>query len=122
MIADHTRAVVYLLSDGVVPSNVSRGYVARRLLRRVVLKGRLLGLRKPFVGAVAESVVQLSQACDPAVEGNRGRLLEEISREEERFTATIAAGTWIPNKYTKHTHKKTFLCDPAVNLSNSPEL
>ena len=92
VIADHTRAVVYLLSDGVIPSNVSRGYVARRLLRRVVLKGRLLGIRKPFVGSVAEAVVSLSQGCDPAVEGNKSRLLEEISREEGRFTATISAG------------------------------
>jgi alanyl-tRNA synthetase len=96
VIADHTRAVVYLLSDGVVPSNVSRGYVVRRLLRRVVLKGRLLGLRKPFVAAVAEAVVALSRGCDPAVEGNRKRLTEEITREEERFTATISAGTLIP--------------------------
>lgn len=98
MIADHTRAVVYLLSDGVVPSNIARGYVARRLLRRVVLKGRLLGIRKPFVAQVADAAVSLSHGCDPGVEKNRARLLEEITREEERFTATIAAGAWIPNK------------------------
>lgn len=94
MIADHTRAVTYMLSDGVVPSNVGRGYVVRRLLRRVVLKGRLLGLRKPFVAAVAQAAVKLSGGCDPAVEANWEKMVkEEISREEERFTATITAGS-----------------------------
>jgi alanyl-tRNA synthetase len=92
VIADHTRAVVYMLSDGVVPSNVGRGYVARRLLRRVVLKGRLLGISEPFVAAVADAAIKLSPECDPAVEKHRQRVLDEISREEERFLATITAG------------------------------
>ena len=83
---------------------MARGYVARRLLRRVVLKGRLLGLRKPFVGRVAEAVVGLSQGCDPDVEGNKAQLLEEISREEERFTATIAAGSLQPYLHSIFTY------------------
>jgi alanyl-tRNA synthetase len=67
VIADHTRAVTYLISDGVVPSNLGRGYVVRRLLRRVVLKGRLLGVKKPFVAEVAKVAIDMSGDCDPDV-------------------------------------------------------
>lgn len=67
VIGDHTRAVVYLISDGVLPSNVGRGYVVRRLLRRVVMKGRLLGIRDQFTSQVAEVAINLSAACDPQV-------------------------------------------------------
>lgn len=57
----------YLISDGVVPSNVGRGYVVRRLIRRVVMKGRLLGIQGLFLKQVAEVAVGLSGACDPQV-------------------------------------------------------
>jgi alanyl-tRNA synthetase len=67
VIGDHTRAVAYIISDGVTPSNVGRGYVVRRLLRRVVLKGRLLGIQRLFTRDVAEVAVQLSGGCDPQV-------------------------------------------------------
>lgn len=69
VIGDHTRAVTYLLSDGVIPSNVGRGYVVRRLIRRVVMKGRLLGIKDAFTPAVAEVAVALSGPCDPQVRG-----------------------------------------------------
>ncbi len=67
VIGDHTRAVTYLISDGVLPSNVGRGYVVRRLLRRVVMKGRLLGIRDIFTPQVAQVAVELSGGCDPQV-------------------------------------------------------
>jgi hypothetical protein len=67
VIADHTRAVTYLISGCVVPSNLGRGYVVRRLLRRVVLKGRLLGVKKPFVSEVAKVAIEMSGDCDPDV-------------------------------------------------------
>jgi hypothetical protein len=65
VIADHIRAVVYLVSDGVVPSNLGRGYIVRRLLRRVILKGRLLGIKIPFAATVAEVAISMSGECDP---------------------------------------------------------
>ena len=73
VIGDHTRAVTYLISDGVTPSNVGRGYIVRRLLRRVVMKGRLLGITQTFTPKVAEVAVQLSGACDPQVRWTGGR-------------------------------------------------
>lgn len=71
VIGDHIRAVAYLLSDGVVPSNVGRGYVVRRLLRRVVMKGRLLGIEKLFTAECAKVAVELSGGCDPQVRAAR---------------------------------------------------
>ena len=67
VIADHTRAVVYLVSDRVNPSNIGRGYIVRRLLRRVVLKGRLLGIKEPFIQTVAQVAIDMSGDCDPQV-------------------------------------------------------
>ncbi|PNW79843.1 hypothetical protein CHLRE_08g368900v5 [Chlamydomonas reinhardtii] len=92
VIGDHTRAVTYMLSDGVTPSNTGRGYVLRRLLRRVVMKGRLLGIREVFTPAVAEVAVALSAACDPAVQRNAQRIYDELAREESLFATTLERG------------------------------
>jgi len=92
VIGDHTRAVVYLLSDGVLPTNVGRGYIVRRLLRRVIVKGSLLGISEVFTPRVAEVAVALSGACDPEVAANAARIYEELEGEETRFRRTLAAG------------------------------
>jgi len=92
VIGDHIRAVVYLISDGVLPSNVGRGYVVRRLLRRVIMKGRLLGIREVFTPGVAEVVVSLSGPCDPAVAKNADNIYRELTLEEERFSQTLERG------------------------------
>mmetsp|Transcript_19966 Transcript_19966/g.38269 ORF Transcript_19966/g.38269 Transcript_19966/m.38269 type:complete len:992 (-) Transcript_19966:268-3243(-) len=94
VIGDHTRAVVYLVSDGVNPSNVGRGYVVRRLLRRVVRCGRLIGIdsNQPFTPKVAQVAVDLSGRCDPAVVDNAKRILAELEREELRFVQTLERG------------------------------
>jgi alanyl-tRNA synthetase len=76
VIGDHIRAVAYLISDGVTPSNVGRGYIVRRLLRRVVMKGRLLGIREMFTPKVAQVAVSLSGPCDPQLALNAQRVYE----------------------------------------------
>lgn len=94
------RAIVYLISDGVVPSNIGRGYVARRLIRRVVRNGRLLGIKGDgrgnidgaFTPLIAEKVIALSSHIDEDVKGRAGRILEELKREELRFVQTLERG------------------------------
>ncbi|KHN19971.1 Putative alanine--tRNA ligase, chloroplastic [Glycine soja] len=100
IIGDHMRAIVFLISDGVVPSNVGRGYVVRRLIRRVVRTGRLLGingdgrgdLEGAFLPMIAEKVVELSTHIDADVKNKAPRIFEELKREELRFVQTLERG------------------------------
>ena len=88
--------MVFLLADGVTPSNVGRGYVLRRLLRRAVLKGRRLGVPAslgPFTPLVAAEALRLSPAVDGgAAAGSAPRVLAEMAAEESRFGETLARG------------------------------
>ncbi|MQL97046.1 hypothetical protein Taro_029730, partial [Colocasia esculenta] len=100
IIGDHMRAVVFLISDGVYPSNIGRGYVVRRLIRRVVRTGRLLGIKgdgngnpeAPFLPILAEAVIELSTHIDPEVKASKARILEELRREELQFVQTLERG------------------------------
>jgi alanyl-tRNA synthetase len=97
VIGDHTRAVVYMISDGVFASNIGRGYIVRRLLRRVVRNGRLLGLKAPegsqaFTPTVAQAAIAMSEGCDPQVKKNASRILAELEREELSFQKTLGRG------------------------------
>ncbi|XP_027354157.1 alanine--tRNA ligase, chloroplastic/mitochondrial isoform X1 [Abrus precatorius] len=100
IIGDHMRAIVFLISDGVVPSNVGRGYVVRRLIRRVVRTGRLLGIKGDgrgdlegaFLPIIAEKVVELSRQIDADLKNRAPRILEELKREELRFVQTLERG------------------------------
>ncbi|XP_073224554.1 alanine--tRNA ligase, chloroplastic/mitochondrial isoform X2 [Cicer arietinum] len=100
IVGDHMRAIVFLVSDGVVPSNVGRGYVVRRLIRRVVRTGRLLGIKGDgrgdldgaFLPIIAEKVVELSTHIDADVKNRAPRILEELKREELRFVQTLERG------------------------------
>ncbi|KAF2595688.1 hypothetical protein F2Q68_00007717 [Brassica cretica] len=96
VIADHMRAVVYLISDGVVPSNNGRGYVVRRLIRRAVRKGKSLGIngdgRGAFLPIVAEKVIEMSTYIDSDVKLKAPRILEEVRQEEIHFNKTLERG------------------------------
>ncbi|KAJ0969390.1 hypothetical protein J5N97_022267 [Dioscorea zingiberensis] len=100
IIGDHMRAVVFLISDGVLPSNIGRGYVVRRLIRRIVRIGRLLGIKGDgdqnsegaFLPVLAESVIELSNHIDPLVKTRTTRILDELEREELRFVNTLERG------------------------------
>jgi alanyl-tRNA synthetase len=92
VIADHGRAVTFLVADGVLPSNEGRGYVLRRLLRRAARHGKLLGLDGPFLHRVVDAVVDaMGRAYPDVVEGHR-RIAEVVKSEEERFAATLDRG------------------------------
>lgn len=93
VIADHMRGAVFLAHDGVIPSNEGRGYVFRRLLRRAVRHGRLLGIREPFTAQLAAKVVQLMLPGYPELEGRLEYIQEVLHQEEERFSAALAQGS-----------------------------
>src|SRR5205085_9871993 len=92
VIADHSRAVAFLLADGVFPSNEGRGYVLRRILRRAVRHAWLLGRREPTLVHVVQRVVEAMGDVYPELRDRRSHLIETTRGEEERFLATIDAG------------------------------
>jgi alanyl-tRNA synthetase len=93
VIADHARAVTFLIADGVLPSNEGRGYVLRKLLRRAVRHGRLLGRREPFMARTAETVIGVMAEAYPHLVERRETILGAIEREEGQFARTLDAGT-----------------------------
>ncbi len=92
VIGDHSRAVTQLICDGVTASNLGRGYILRRLLRRVVRHGRLLGISKPFLVTMGEAAIALMQAAYPQLDERRELILAELQREEARFLETLERG------------------------------
>lgn len=92
VIGDHSRAITQLICDGVTASNLGRGYILRRLLRRVVRHGRLLGIDKPFLTAMGEAAMALMQSAYPQLVERREVILAELGREEARFLETLERG------------------------------
>ncbi|MCL4561330.1 MAG: alanine--tRNA ligase [Chloroflexi bacterium] len=92
VIADHSRAAAFLIADGVVPGNTGRNYVTRMIVRRAARFGAKIGLDEPFLAKVAEKVIENYGAAYPELERNRFAILESLTREEERFQRTVAAG------------------------------
>jgi len=92
VIADHTRALCFLVADGVVPANDKRGYVLRRVLRRAIRHGRKLGIEGPFLHDVAPVVIGLLGEVYPELVAGSQAIGEVARREEERFGETVAAG------------------------------
>jgi alanyl-tRNA synthetase len=93
VIADHSRAVTFLIGDDVLPSNEGRGYVLRRILRRAVRHGRLLGRREPFMAETAAVVIDVMAEAYPHLAEKHDSILETIAREEAQFARTLDAGT-----------------------------
>jgi len=92
VLADHARAVAFLLSDGVFPSNEGRGYVLRRILRRGVRHAWLLGRREPTLVGVVGAVIETMHGVYPELGTRREHILRATRAEEERFLATIEGG------------------------------
>jgi alanyl-tRNA synthetase len=92
VIADHLRAIAFLMADGVLPSNEGRGYVLRRILRRAARHGRLLGIVEPFLYELTASVVDQMSGAYSEVRTAAGTIAEATRGEEERFIATLDQG------------------------------
>ena len=92
VIADHGRGLVFLAGDGVLPSNTGRGYVFRRVLRRAVRFGKVLGLDKPFLADVADAVIKQMSVHYTELERRRDQIVDALSMEERKFNQTLTAG------------------------------
>lgn len=92
VIGDHVRAVVHLITDGVTASNIGRGYILRRLIRRVVRHGRLIGIEGEFTPKVAETAIALSEDIYPQTREREAVIKAELQREESRFLETLERG------------------------------
>ncbi len=93
IIADHVRGSVNLIADGVVPSNEDRGYVLRRIMRRAIQQGRVLGLEPPYLGSFAERAIELMGGAYPHLEAERAGIVRWVADEEESFGRTLDRGT-----------------------------
>ncbi len=92
VVAEHGRAVTFLIADGVMPSNEGRGYVLRRLLRRASLFGKRLGLEKPFLAETAKTTIKQMKHVYPELEQRGDFILKVITQEETRFAETLNTG------------------------------
>jgi alanyl-tRNA synthetase len=92
VIADHSRAVTFMIADGIVPSNEKRGYVLRLILRRAARHGRLLGFDGPFLDKIIPTVIELMSGSYPEVARRQEAILKVARAEEERFLQTLRVG------------------------------
>lgn len=92
IIADHIRTITFAIGDGALPSNVGRGYVIRRLLRRAVVAGKKLGIDEPFLAKMVPTVGKIMEDYYPDVLKNADYIASVIESEEDRFSATLNGG------------------------------
>jgi alanyl-tRNA synthetase len=92
VVADHARALTFLIGDGVMPGNEGRGYVLRRILRRAARHGVLLGVERPFLHQVTDAVIDAMREAYPDLGERRAFITDRVRREEERFLETLTVG------------------------------
>jgi alanyl-tRNA synthetase len=118
VIADHSRAATFLISDGVIPSNEGRGYVLRKIIRRAITHGRLLGQTKPFLHQMVVTVRDLMNDAYPELNETAERVSKAVLAEETRFAHTMEVGLQrleqdLREARDTYDNVKTLLSDPA---------
>ena len=113
-VADHSRAVAFLITDGILPSNEGRGYVLRRIIRRGVRHGKLLGLNSPFLFKVAELVTELMGDIYPETKHSAELITKATRGEEERFFETLERGLALLEDEVSKLKKKNVKTIPGL--------
>ena len=106
IIADHVRSMTFMVSDGIIPSNESRGYVLRKIIRRAIRHGKLLGIDRPFLAELVEKVIDGWSYHYTELAQNRETILKIITAEEAKFEETINQGMNILNSYIDELKKE----------------
>lgn len=116
VIADHIRAITVMISDGILPSNEGRGYVLRRILRRAVRFGRLLGIRDMFLGSLVDTVMDILGDEYPELRERKDLIKQIIDTEEKQFSATLAQGMELLNDMMSRSDNKILSGDDVFKL------
>ncbi len=119
IITDHIRSTAFMIGDGVLPSNEGRGYVLRRLLRRAARHGKLLGIDRPFLSELAETVIQENEKAYPELREKETTIKKIIAFEEESFAKTIDQGLSLLNSLIDKADSKVFSGDSAFTLNDT---
>ena len=119
VITDHIRSSVFMIGDGVIPSNSGRGYVLRRLIRRACRHGRLLGIDKPFLYKVVDTVIDENVCEYDYLEGKREIIRNVIEAEEKSFGKTIDAGLALLEEYIDKMEGNVFSGEDAFKLNDT---
>lgn len=119
VITDHIRSTTMMIGDGVMPSNGGRGYVLRRLLRRAARHGRLLGIDRPFLSEVCETVIKENANAYPNLTEKKDFIVKVISNEEENFYKTIDSGLQILEKMIQESDGVCLSGEDAFKLSDT---
>jgi len=105
IIADHAKASTFILSEQIIPSNVDRGYILRRLIRRAIRHGKLIGIEKEFLGDLVKIVIDIYKSDYPHLEKNKEFILTELKKEELKFRNTLERGLKKFEEIIKHVKK-----------------
>jgi alanyl-tRNA synthetase len=106
MISDHIRAITFLMSDGVVPTNESRGYVLRRLIRRALRRAYKLGIKEPFLYKIVPTVVEVMKDAYPELKEKSDYIMRVLTKEEEQFIRTLEQGLNLLEDYFRKSTSK----------------
>ncbi len=116
VIADHIKAAVFIINDGIVPSNTEQGYILRRLIRRAIRYGQSINIKENFTHKLVDSIIKIYQDY-PELKTNRNKIIEELEKEENRFRHTLERAINIFERITKD--KKEISCKESFLLYQS---
>lgn len=119
VITDHIRSSVFMIGDGVIPSNNGRGYVLRRLIRRACRHGRLLGVNEPFLYKVVNTVIDENMSAYDYLDSKRELIIKVMLSEEESFGKTIDSGLALLDEYIAQTKGTVFSGEDAFKLNDT---